>query len=138
MPIETDYEPKYIELDDLPIAGPDISYNAEEKRRAAFEAETQLELDTNDGQEISDEELTNGHKTAVMNLGTHVLTHAAADPADVTLGDMEDPGTTTEYSSQYLESYNRIVNSLQESGVGKGNNASVAVNSGSPANYDPT
>lgn len=134
MPIEDDYDPKYLgSLDDVPISGPD-DYTASEKRQAIYHAESSLELDTNTGDEIDQSNLTNAHLSAVMNLATHVLTHAAEEPSDVTLGDMADGGSTiTEYSSRYLDEYKRLVDRIAETGVGGGSssgNFSTAVNTG--------
>lgn len=130
MSVETDYNPQYVELDDVPISGPD-DYKPEEKRKALFHAESSLELDVNNGKTIQKEDLTNSHRSAVMNLATHVLTHAAEEPSDVTIGDMQDGGSTiTEYSSRYLEEYQRIVDGLVESGAGGHGNFSIAVNTG--------
>lgn len=129
MSVETNYQPKYVELDDVPLSGPD-DYSSEQKRKALFHAESSLELDVNNGDPIQPADLTNSHRSAVMNLATHVLTHAAEEPSDVTIGDMEDGGgTVTEYSSRYLEEYQRIVDGLIESGAGGHGNFSIAVNS---------
>lgn len=119
MSIETEYDPIYVDsLDDIPISGPD-NYTPEQKRKSLFHAETRLELDINSGTEIPSDEVTDSHRIAVMNLATHVLTHAAEDPSDVTLGDMSSGGgTITEYSSRYLDEYERIVEQLNESGSG--------------------
>lgn len=130
MPVETDYSPEYVELGDVPLSGPD-SYSAEEKRKALFHAESSLELDANNGDPIANDELSNSHKSAVMNLATHVLTHAAEEPSDVTIGDMQDGGgTITEYSSRYLDEYQRIVTQLVESGAGEHGNYAASVNTG--------
>jgi hypothetical protein len=130
MSVETDYDPKYVELEDIPLSGPD-DYSSEAKRKALFHAESSLELDANNGEEIQPGDLTNSHKSAVINLATHVLTHAAEEPSDVTIGDMQSGGgTATEYSSRYLDEYKRIIEALVESGSGGHGNFSVAVNSG--------
>lgn len=130
MSVETDYEPKYVELEDIPLSGPD-DYTSEGKRKALFHAESSMELDVNNGSPIKDEDVTNSHKSAVINLATHVLTHAAEEPSDVTIGDMQSGGgTITEYSSRYLDEYQRIAEALIESGEGGHGNYSVAVNTG--------
>jgi hypothetical protein len=130
MSVETDYTPKYVKLEDVPLSGPD-DYSAEEKRKALFHAESSLELDVNNGDAIVQVDVTNSHKSAVINLATHVLTHAAEEPSDVTIGDMQSGGgTITEYSSRYLEEYQRIVDGLVESGAGGHGNFSIAVNTG--------
>jgi len=130
MSIETDYEPVYVGLEDIPLSGPD-DYAGEAKRKALFHAESSLELDVNNGEQFEQNEVTNSHKSAVINLATHVLTHAAEEPSDVTIGDMQSGGgTATEYSSRYLEEYQRIVDGLVESGSGGHGNFSIAVNTG--------
>lgn len=130
MSVETDYDPKYVGLEDIPLSGPD-DYSAEEKRKALFHAEASLELDVNNGSEFVLTDITNSHQAAVINLATHVLTHAAEEPSDVTIGDMQSGGgTITEYSSRYLDEYMRIVEGLIESGSGGHGNFSIAVNSG--------
>lgn len=130
MPIETDYEPVYVRLEDIPLSGPD-DYAPAEKRKALFHAESSLELDVNNGEQFKPDEVSNSHKSAVINLATHVLTHAAEEPSDVTIGDMQSGGgTITEYSSRYLEEYQRIVDGLVESGSGGHGNFSIAVNTG--------
>jgi len=130
MSLETDYQPKYVTLEDVPLSGPD-DYSTASKRKALFHAEASLELDVNNGEVIQPAEVSNSHKSAVINLATHVLTHAAEEPSDVTIGDMQSGGgTITEYSSRYLEEYKRIVDALIESGSGGHGNFTVAVNSG--------
>lgn len=141
MPVEDNYEPSYIDLDDVPISGPD-EYDSQQKRLAIFHAESSLELDVNSGKPIASDNVVGAHKAAVMNLATHVLTHAAEDPSNTTIGDMaDDGGTITEYSSRYLDEYERLVDKLIESGVGSGDggsgygNFAITVNSGE--DYDP-
>jgi len=136
MSVETDYQPKYVELEDVPLSGPD-DYSSESKRKALFHAESSLELDVNNGDPIPPTEVSNSHKSAVINLATHVLTHAAEEPSDVTIGDMQSGGgTATEYSSRYLEEYQRIVDGLIESGAGDHGNFTIAVNSGFGSDRD--
>lgn len=130
MSIETDYQPKYVGLDDIPLSGPD-EYSSGEKRKALYHAESSLELDINSGVEIPEEEVISAHKSAVINLATHVLTHAAEEPSDVTLGDMQSGGgTVTEYSSRYLDEYRRLIDKINETGIGDSDygNFSKAVN----------
>lgn len=130
-PVASNYDPKYVSLDDIPVSGPD-TYDVEGKRKALFQAESSLELDVNNGEQIEDRNLLTGHQSAVMYLATHVLTHAAEEPGDVTLGDMaDDGGQITNYSSRYLEEYNRLVDQLDAISGGSADNYSIAVNTGS-------
>lgn len=120
MPIETDYQARYVDLEDVPVAGPD-EYTDGEKRLALHSAESELDLDVNGGEPIPSSDLIEAHETAVVNLATHYLTHAAEEPSDVTLGDMADGGgQITEYSSQYLDAYLRIIEKLSEAGKASG------------------
>jgi len=123
-----EYEPKYVHIEDVPISGPD-EYSQTQKRKAIFGGESAIELDLYDGSEIPSDEITNAHIEAILNYATHRLTHAAEEPSDVTLGDMlSGGGTITEYSSRYLETYNDIIDQLEESGAGGHGNFSIAVN----------
>lgn len=141
MPVEDDYQPKYVDsLYDVPISGPD-DYSDEDKRKALFHAEAQLELDVNDGEEIANGDIVDAHRVAAMNLATHILTHSAEDPADVTLGDMASGGgNLVEYSSRYLEAYNMLVDKIVTSAVGSGDseNFAVFVNNGKTGNNSDT
>lgn len=130
MPIENDYRPRYVELEDVPVAGPD-DYTDSEKRLALHSAESELDLDVNGGDPIPSSDLVEAHETAVVNLATHYLTHAAEEPSDVTLGDMADGGgQVNSYSSQYLDTYLRIIEKLKDAGKASGPDGghSVSVN----------
>jgi hypothetical protein len=135
--IEDSYVPTYVDLDDVPVTGPD-EYEDGPKRVAIFKAESRLELDVNGGEEIPTDERINAHRVAVMDLATHVLTHGANDPSDVTLGDMASGGgAQNEYSSRFLEEYNSIVESLLETSAGSDSgNYSTAVNEKSAPKSD--
>lgn len=141
MPVDQDYEPRYVgDLSNVPISGPD-DYTDEEKRKALFHAETELELDVNDGEQIATSSVKDIHKLAVMNLATHVLTHAAEEPSDVTLGDMADGGgTITEYSSRYGDAYDTLIDKIVSTGAGdsSSDNYAVFVNTGQVADNSTT
>lgn len=131
MSIESDYEPKYVKsLDDVPLSGPD-DYSPEDKRKALFSAETELELDVNGGDQIPAEQVTDSHRLAAINYATHDLTHAAADSSSPTLGDMSSGGTATQYASKYMETYNNLVDKILSTDEGSDSrNFSVSVNNG--------
>lgn len=126
MTIGTDYEPKYIELEDVPINGPD-NYSSSDKRKAIYSAESALELDVNGGEVIPKDEITNAHKSAVMNYATHILTHGNEDSAQSTIGDMSQ-GTNTEYYTKFLDRYKSLVDNLISISSGSSNIFSVSVN----------
>lgn len=114
------YEPIYADLTDVPIDGPD-TYSETEKRKALFGAEARLEGDINDGKEIPHEKRTKLHRIAVANLATYYLSRGAEDPASVRLGDLADSGQRiTDYSNEYLNEYDRLVKSIEDSDVGAG------------------
>jgi len=128
MPVEYDYEPRYVDIDDVPISQPD-NYEIEQKRRALYHAEGSLELDVNNGEVIPAPDRVQAHSSAVMNLATHVLTPSAEDAWDVTLGDMASGGgEIPEYSSRFLDEYLRLVEQLLDTGYGSSGNFSKAVN----------
>lgn len=115
MAIDTEYDPKYVTLGDIPIEGPD-TYSNSEKRRALFEAEGEFELDVNGGQEIPQSEVYDSHKVAVANLATYHLAKTAMAPDDTTLGDMSDAGfQSLDYAETYLETYNRLIDKINSS-----------------------
>lgn len=132
MAVAEEYDPIYVDLDDIPIAGPgvddDAEYSEASKRKALFQAESELEIDVNGGEQIASDSVLDIHKVAVMNLGTHILTHAAEDPSDVTLGDMAaGGGQITEYSSTYRDTYDNLVDKINSSGVGGADSSNFAV-----------
>jgi hypothetical protein len=118
MPLDPDnYNPRYANIEDFPIQGPD-SYSTEEKRRAAFEAETRLESDTNAGKIIPDEQIRRRHTLATLLFGTYRLVATAEDTSDVTLGDVsgDQEEDEAEYPDRYLDDYNALVDRLNEVG----------------------
>lgn len=137
MPNPREYDPKYVEIDDIPIEVED-RYPSAEKREALYQAEPRLEFDTNSGEEITEDELNGIHISAILNLGTYLLVRGATSNMDVTLGDLDDGGEQTErHAEQYLETYKELVQLLEdEEGVYFGvigDGYSVAVNQGTLA-----
>ena len=136
----TQYDPRYVEVDAVPIEIPD-SYTDSAKREALFQAESRLEVERTGGVPIDENEINAVHQSAVANLATYHLARPATDNEDVTLGDLDDGGEQTErHSEQYLETYHELVDLLSEAGdngqtgtyfgaAGKANET-VTVNSG--------
>lgn len=136
----TNYDPRYVSLDHIPIEIED-SYTTDQKRTALFQAESTLEIDRNGGDRISDDDITNTHISAVQNLATYHLTRGATSNQDVTLGDLDDGGEQTErHAEQYKETYEELIEKLSEAGgsgqsgtffgAAGGSGRSIAVNSG--------
>jgi hypothetical protein len=129
MPIEDSYTPRYVEdLDDVPVTGPD-DYSDSDKRLALYHAEARLELDVNEGKQIDQSNVIEAHRSAAAYLTTHILTHAAEEPSDITLGDMYRTDTS-DYSSHFEDTYLELVENLQESGAGGHGNFTQSVNPG--------
>jgi hypothetical protein len=130
----TAYTPRYVTISAVPIVE-DESYTDAKKREALFSAESELEMDVNDGFEIPVEERTRAHENAVLNLATHKLTKGAVSPSNTTLGDMADGGEQAKrHAETYLEAYERIVESIRHSDEEHGGtrNSSVSVNTRDP------
>lgn len=111
------YDPKYVTISDVPVQIPD-DYSAEEKEDALEYAEASLELDLNDGSVIPQGELTSMMKAAIKQLATCQLAKGAEHPDDISLGDLEDTGTTkVDYAQSFCDEYENIVDKLIDSGV---------------------
>lgn len=128
------YTPKYVSVGSVPLVE-DESYTDAKKREALFSAESELEMDVNDGFEVPDDELTTAHENAVLNLATHKLTKGAVSPSNTTLGDMADGGDQAKrHAETYLDAYERIIDAIQHSDEQHGatRNTSVSVNTRDP------
>lgn len=115
----TDYEPRYVDLGDVPIEVQD-SYSPEDKREALFQAESQIDSDRAGRLTLLDDEtedITNLHIVAIINLATHYLVRSATSNQDVTLGDLDDGGEQTKrHADEYKLAYDEIIEQLAESG----------------------
>lgn len=109
------YQPKYIELPDIPVQIPD-DYDESEKRDAVEFAESMLELDINDAAVIEQSDVTPYHIAAVKQLATSELAKGAEDNDDVALQDLEDGGSTkSQYSRDSFKArYEDIVEGIQK------------------------
>lgn len=109
------YQPKYIELPDIPVQIPD-DYDESEKRDAVEFAESMLELDINDAAVIKQADVTPYHVAAVKQLATSELAKGAEDNDDVALQDLEDGGNTkSQYSRDSFKArYEDIVEGIQK------------------------
>jgi hypothetical protein len=102
------------------VVGPD-EYDFYQKAEALFHAEGRLELDLNSGEPFDPAALTKQHVAAVLELATHHLTQAASSPSSVTLGELDDGGSEKmDYSDQFLNNYNTIIESLAKNDDGGG------------------
>lgn len=109
----SDYEPKYIQLSNVPF-GPD-DYEPSDKREALELAEARFELDFNGGREFDPNAITNAHSTAVKALATHVLTLTAEDSDSVSVGDLtSDADSVLEYSTEWKNLYMDQLKSMRQ------------------------
>lgn len=114
------YTPKYVRIDSVPVQIPD-DYTNSEKEDALEYAESSLELDLNDGEVISQGNVTTMMESAVKQLATCQLAKSAEDPDDITLGDLEDTGSTKiEYAESFCDEYEKIVDKLLNAGILEG------------------
>ena len=89
-----EYEPRYVNISDVPIGNATEGIGETDKRLALKEAEGQLETDVNGGEQISDEHVSNAHWGAVRNLVSFVLYHPAVDPrGGINLSQVEEYGS---------------------------------------------
>jgi len=115
------YSPQYIALDDVPVQVPD-DFTQDEKRDAIEMAEVNIELDLNDGAELSSEALAvAGHiiETAVKQRATCELVKGTEDNDDVALTDLDDGGSTkSEYAQDsFCDKYDELIDKSEDSGV---------------------
>lgn len=111
------YTPKYVSLSDVPVQIPD-DYSQQQKEDALQSAEASLELDLNDGDEIPSNEVVPSMVTAVKHKATCHLAQGAESPDDVTLGDIDDSGTTmTEYAQAFCDHYDELVDKMLDADI---------------------
>jgi hypothetical protein len=106
------YEPQYVTLDSIPVQIPD-DYQPSEKRDALEFAETLIEIELNDGEELQN--VTAAHTAAIKQKATCELAKGSEHPDDVALGDLEDSGDTkAEYAAEaFCQRYQEIVSKIQ-------------------------
>ena len=105
------YDPKYTELDNVPLG----SYDRDQpdKQKAIERAEGRLESDINDGAEIQDPKPI--HADAVENLATYRLLRPSTGPSESRYGEVAEFGENQlDYLNTYLEEYQRIVESIND------------------------
>jgi len=116
------YSIKYVDLTEIPVQIPD-DYSDKEKTDALEFAESSIELELSEGQEI-DKEVLNGAagfaiRSAIKQKATCELAKGAEHPDDVALTDLDDAGSTkVDYAAQaFCDRYDELVTKIQESEV---------------------
>jgi hypothetical protein len=107
------YSPQYVDPADIPVQIPD-DYSQSQKLDALEYAESSIELDVNDGESIDEAKQITGVEAAVKQLATAELIRGAESPDDVTLGDLDDSGSSAsnlaeDYEDGYQEQVDRII-----------------------------
>jgi len=116
------YSIKYVDLTEIPVQIPD-DYSDKEKTDALEFAESSIELELSEGQEI-EKEVLNGAagfaiRSAIKQKATCELAKGAEHPDDVALTDLDDAGSTkVDYAAQaFCDRYDELVTKIQESEV---------------------
>jgi hypothetical protein len=112
------YSPKYVSLSDVPVRQVPDDYDDSEKEDALEFAETSLELDVYNGEEIPPEKRIQQLEAAVKQKATCELVKGAEDPTSTKLGDLADDGSNkTEYANSFCDRYDEIVEKINESAI---------------------
>ena len=111
-----EYQPKYVDgedLDDIPYGNlaAEQDFGREKKLSILEDAESDLEVDVNDGATI--ENPTHIHTSAVKALASYLLYLPAANPSESRYGDVAEYGDSAlDYVDRYLEMYERRVEKI--------------------------
>lgn len=111
------YSPKYINIDEVPLQVPD-EYSNENKQNAIEVAESCIEVDVNDGEELEAEHLEYSVViAAIKQKATCELIKGAAHPNDVRLGDVQENTGKEELASTFCERYDYMVEKINARGI---------------------
>jgi len=112
------YSPQYIQVNDIPVQIPD-DYDDSEKLDSIEFAETSLELDLNDGEQINPSKVTSVMRAAVKQKATCELAKGAEHPDDTALTDLSTTGADkSEYAAEaFCNRYDELIDKILDSGV---------------------
>lgn len=115
------YSPQYVTFDEIPVQIPD-DYADREKAAALEFAESNIELDLNDGEPISQNTLDTASvmiKSAIKQKATCELAKGAEHPDDTALTDLSDTGSDkAEYAADaFCDRYDELVDKIERSGI---------------------
>ena len=110
------YSPRYINFTDIPVQVPD-EYSDEEKLDALHTAESSLEIDVNDGEQLEEDEIVSIVRSAIRQKATCELIKGASHPNDVKLGDLQDSTGREDLAMTFCERYEEMVAKINESGL---------------------
>ena len=111
------YSPRYVNRQDVPVQIPD-DYSEREKNAALEMAESSIDLDLNDGEQLPTEKVTPLVKSAIKQKATCELAKGAEDPNSTQLGDLSDDGTNkSDYAQTFCDRYDEMVAKILQSGI---------------------
>lgn len=115
------YSPRYVDPVDIPVQIRD-DYSEEQKLQALEVAESEAELDLNQGESFDTVDISaaimDKIRTAIKQKATAELVEGAEHPDDVTLGDIDDDGSDlTDYADTFDEQYESLIDKIRNSGA---------------------
>lgn len=111
------YSPRYVNRQDVPVQIPD-DYSEREKNMALEIAESSIDLDLNDGEQLPAEKVTTLVKSAIKQKATCELAKGAEDPNSTQLGDLSNDGTNkSDYAQTFCDRYDEMVAKILQSGI---------------------
>lgn len=110
------YSPQYIQVDDVPVQIPD-DYEDFEKLDAIEFAETSLELDLNEGEQIPSGSVTSVMRAAIKQKATCELAKGAEHPDDTALTDLSTTGSNkADYAAEaFCNRYDELISKILDS-----------------------
>lgn len=112
------YSPKYVSLQDVPVRQVPDDFDDSEKEDAIEFAESSIELDVYDGEQLPREDQVPQVLTAIKQKATCELVKGAEDPTSTKLGDLSDQGTNkSDYANTFCDAYDELVGKINNTGI---------------------
>lgn len=107
------YSAKYVTVTEVPVQIPD-DYSTERKLEALELAESEIEFDLKNGDELTEGEASISLvQAAIKQKATCELAKGADDPNSSKMGDLSDDGTTkSDYAQTFCDKYDELVSKL--------------------------
>lgn len=120
------YSPKYIEIQDVPVRQVPDDYSDAAKEDAIEFAESSVELDVYNGEEIPQQIVNSMVRSAVKQKATCELVKGAQDPKSTKLGDLADDGTNKgDYADTFCDRYDEITDKINRTDALPGSGSQV-------------
>ena len=111
------YTPKYISIDDIPVQVPVDDYSEQEKADAIEVAESSMELDVNDGVQLTKDQLFSIVIAGIKQKATCELIKGASHQNSIKLGDIEQGDARLDLAENFCDSYEEIVAKINKRGL---------------------